>query len=152
MVKPMKPGFVPPTHSYALEITGREALAFGDTEDQVAYFYVTGPSLTESIFPLVIYAATNPAKRELGATEGREGIDVTIGDPPRPAVYHDGMWASGDGPNPTTIGDVTVHWDTTVVHSLTIDSGEVVAAVRAPRTSIGLAALKQVASSLPIGA
>jgi hypothetical protein len=150
VIGPMHPSFVPSNYHFAREISGQAAMAFGDTDDQIAYFYVTGPSFVEASFPIVICAAANPSKRQLGATEGREGTDVVIGSPPRTAVYHDGMWAAGDGPSPRVTGDVVIHWDTTVVHSLTIDSGDVVAAVRVPRESVDLATLKQIATSLPI--
>lgn len=150
MLGELKPRFVPSSYRFAREIDGVAALGFGDEPNQAAFVYVAGNSLADAISPLIVHVARAPQKQELGATEGRPGSLLTLGDPPVQATYHDGMWAVGDGPDAQVSGDVVFHWDTTLVHSITLRRGEMVLAVRAPRQHVDLQALERVAASVPV--
>lgn len=145
------PSHLPHGYRLSREIAGAQAVGFGDAEDQVALIYVRGDAFAAAISPLVVHVVEGDAPRALAATEGRDGIPVDLGNKDLEAVYHDGAWAPGAGPDERNAGDVTFHWDTSNVHSVTVRSPAVTVGVRGARDQgIDAPELIRVARSLSV--
>lgn len=85
---------------------------------------------------------------DLGAAgvDGVEGVDGVQ------AIYQDGVWVMGPGPDQRRVGEgLTIHWDTSDLHSLTLVGPDSEVTVRGAR-SLGVTfdELVRVAASLDV--
>jgi hypothetical protein len=85
----------------------------------------------------------------LAGTTGHDGVAVTVNG--KEAIYHDGMWTAGPGPDQVSIGDHgTAHWERGGVHSLTMHTDRGVFALRCPEQAVaGLDEMIKIMSSVP---
>ena len=144
----VRPAYVPPGYRLVAELAGPRANGFPDAgEDQSALSYwPTGREVPT--FPLMIHAAT-ASRGVLFATEQQPGTPVSVGTEGWHALYHDGMWAPGPGPEEQRVGEYVIHWQRGRVHSLTVTRGEWAYGVRgAPSEGVTLRELVAVAASL----
>lgn len=114
--------------TYRGTIAGPESGHFQGATEQTAEFYVNGWTVGHLRSPITV-SFTPDAGASLGGTEGRPGRSI---DAPSPragsVVYHDGWWAI----DPEQAS--SLHWDTTLVHSLTQTGRWGTLAIRAPKS------------------
>jgi len=113
---------------------GEDAGGFPGSADQLTLIYTRGMSSDDAVYPLLVYVAARGGATELVGTEGRPGSNVDVGVSGVTAVYHDGMWALGPGPDERRLGELTLHWDTGEAHSVTLNGGDRLLAVRGARS------------------
>jgi hypothetical protein len=113
---------------------GEDAGGFPGSPDQLALIYTRGLGSDEAVYPLLVYVAARGGAKELVGTEGRSGSSVDIGVSGVTAVYHDGMWAPGPGPDERRLGELIIHWDTGDAHSITVSGGGRLLGVRGARS------------------
>lgn len=146
-VAPARPAYVPSGYKFFRTIVGDEASGFWGVRRQAATVYVRG---AETMYPLVAHVAREQGARLVG-TEGRDGLGIDLGADGATAVYHDGWWAPGRGPDEQRAGELFIHWDRADAHSITVNAGDRVFAVRGARSKgVSLDELVKVARSLPI--
>lgn len=149
-VRGISPSYVPDEFTFRRRLEGSETGGFGDDPTQVGLIYTRGWDHTDSAYPLIVYAA-QPVETDLAATENRPGVPVDLGIPGVQAVYHDGLWAFGPGEAQVNLeGGVTIHWERSGAHSITIYSPDGTYAVRAPKDTVAFDELARVAKSLNI--
>ena len=129
----IKPEHLPSGYAWRRQLEGASAQVLGRHPDQVVLVYTLGWSQEDWNVPLVVAGAPAGAPPLLG-TERRRGRRVDIGIPGVEAVYHDGIWALGPGPDERRFGHGLIHWDSSTVHSLTIRHSGMTWAVRGPKT------------------
>jgi hypothetical protein len=84
----------------------------------------------------------------LTGTTGHDGVTVIVNG--NEAVYHDGMWTPGPGPEQVIVGNGAVHWGRDGVHSLTVHTDRGAFALRCPRQAVpGLGEMIKIMSSIP---
>jgi hypothetical protein len=147
MVREPWPAYVPAGYRFAFKVVGEDAAGFWGSRDQVLLTYVSG---SDPALPLAVFAAAD-ADAELLGTEQRDGVLLDIGVADATAVYHDGIWQLGSGPEARQAGQVIVHWSRDDVHSITIAVDGTFYAVRGARSKgVSLDELARVARSLTL--
>jgi len=131
--KMVKPESVPTGYAWRRQLEGASAHALGRHPDQIVLVYTLGWTQEDWSWPLVVAAAPAGAPPLLG-TEHRRGRHVDLGIPGVRAVYHNGIWVLGPGPDEQSFGAGVIHWDSSTVHSLTVRHSDVTWAVRGPKT------------------
>lgn len=147
-VRGIPPSYVPDGYELRRQIEGAEAAGFGEDPNQVALVYTRGWNSIDFANALTVYAA-QPGGPALAATEKRLGVPADLGIPSVRAVYHDGLWAIGSGEAQVNLEDgVTIHWERSAAHSITIHSSDGTYAVRGPKDAVPFDELARVAKSL----
>jgi hypothetical protein len=146
-----RPSYVPPGYSLALELIGASAVGLGRSPDQRVLIYRQGAALDDAVHSLAIYVAPAGTAEALGGTEHREGRPVELPGTSARAVYHNGMWAPGPGPEQRESGPLVLHWNSAVAHSLTVFGTNLVFGIRGAKTrGVSFSELVRIAQSLPL--
>lgn len=146
----VRPSYLPAGYRHIWTIIGIAAHGFGRTEDQAVAMYVRSPSGDDATTPLSVYSAQSGKSVELGATEGRPGDPVDLEIAGAVAIYHDGIWSLGPGNDQKPNDSIAIHWDTTLIHSLTIRTPGQVFGIRATKLDADRMELIKIARSLPL--
>jgi hypothetical protein len=142
------PSYLPSGYTLSQRVEGADAGGLGQSPNQVGLFYRRGTAQDDWHAPLAVFTGP-PGASDLVATENHPGEAVDLGVPGITATYHDGMWTIGAGPDQTQAGSVTLYWDTSTNHSITIRWSGGTAAIRGPKArGVGYDELTKMASSL----
>jgi hypothetical protein len=145
-----QPAHLPPGYRFRRKLRGRLFEGFRGDDEQVILVYGRGWSDAGAYRPLLVYVSPSTNVAELFSTEEKAGQPLELGVDGTRTVYHDGRWELGPGFDARSAGDVTVHWDSSDWHSLTVVHPGGLYAVRgARRNGVGLSDLVDVAKSLP---
>jgi hypothetical protein len=146
-IEQVRPSYVPSGFTLRSTDYGAAWQGFYEVDEQEMLEYVNGSNFT---WPLFVAAAEPHGKAEFFGTEERQGAPIDIGVHGARAVYHDGIWAAGPGPDQRAAGSVTIHWQTGICHSITARKGNRVYAVRGSTTTgVTVDELIKVTRSLP---
>lgn len=143
----LPPTYIPSGYALRRQLEGSDAAGFGEGANQVALVYTRGWEHVDFAKSLSVYVAPQGAPA-LAATENHPGLPVDLGISSVQAVYHDGLWAPGSGEMERNLGDLIIHWDRSVAHSITIWGTDGTYAVRASKDGVTLDELIRVATSL----
>lgn len=127
----LEPSYVPVAFKRYGSAKGASSGEFWDTEEQLVVRYRPGNGSDRSRTLTVCWAADQD--RELMGTRGRRGVPVDVYGVE--AVYHDGQWQPGPGPEQVDLATGPLHWDRRE-HSITMRTERGVFAVRGPQQDI----------------
>jgi hypothetical protein len=145
-----QPAHLPPGYRFLRKLRGPLFEGFRGDDEQVILVYGRGWNDSGAYRPLLVYVSPSTNGDELFSTEEKAGRPIDLGIDGTRTVYHDGRWELGPGFDARVAGDVTVHWDSSDWHSLTVVHSAGVYAVRGARqNSVGVRELVDVAKSLP---
>jgi hypothetical protein len=142
----LHPEYIPDGFGLAARLHGINVGEFWGSEDQVAIHF--RQRRTPHGWQITICWAPEQELMLTGTT-GHEGAAVIVNG--QEAIYHDGMWTPGPGPDQVSVGeDGSAHWGRDGVHSLTMHSDRGVFALRCPKQSVpGLDEMIKIMSSVP---
>lgn len=123
---------VPTGYKFRAEISGNASEAFANQPSQRTLIFTRGWAQSETPYPLLVHIA-GPNAGELLGTEGRAGVVLELGLRDVVAVYHDGWWMLGPGPEEVSDNGRTLHWNRNDVHSVTVTTPTRTVAVRGTR-------------------
>jgi hypothetical protein len=142
-----EPSYVPPGYTLRRRFDGADARGFGRTDDQCVLIYTSDWSDEAWHHALAVYQG-HGGSLQLANTRGHAGERVDLGLADVQAIYHDGVWAPGPGPQQRTLGQaLIVHWDSALAHSVTVRARDLVVAVQGPKTSLDRTVLARMAES-----
>jgi hypothetical protein len=145
-----QPAHLPPGYRFRRKVQGRLFEGFRGDDEQVILVYGRGWTEAEAYRPLFVYVSPPSNGVQLFSTEEQDGQPLDLGVDGARATYHDGRWELGPGFDARNAGDVTVHWDASEWHSVTVVHPRGVYAVRGSRRNgVGVRELVEVAKSLP---
>lgn len=146
-VSPTQPSYVPEGFELRGRTRSEGIRVLRNDPAQSAFVYTLGWEQEDWAYPLMIFIGSTPPGH-LVATEDRSGELVELGVPGVTAVYHDGIWAPGNGDDERIFGATVIHWERAMAHSITASSDKGVVAVRGPkRRGVDFAELVRVARS-----
>jgi hypothetical protein len=145
----LQPSYVPEGFRLAGKVQGLHVGEFWGSREQMAVRYRQSRGAWGLGAEITVCWAPEKDLMLTGTT-GRKGTPVDIGG--TRAIYHDGMWMPGAGPDEQHFAvDGVAHWGKELVHSLTVHTSEGVFGLRAPRESVPrLAELVKIMSSVKL--
>jgi hypothetical protein len=148
IVEEIPPSSVPEGFAFRRRLEGADAGGFEKEQAQVTLVYTRGWEHADFAHSLTVHA-TPATGSALAATEKHPGVPIGLGILSVRAVYHDGLWAPGPGEAEVDVGDgLTIHWERSAAHSITVHAADGTYAVRGPKDTMGMAELLRIAESL----
>ncbi len=127
------PASLPVGYRFRARVVGPNTGSFPRHPNQVTWIFNRGCAADDFPYPLMVSRVPEP-NVTISAAENHLGEPVDLGRPGTAAVYHDGLWAPGPGPEQWTLGSVTLHWEASAVHSLTVHWSGGTFGIRGART------------------
>jgi hypothetical protein len=143
------PAYVPHGYSLWTVVDGVEAGGFGvvDSREQYAVTYTQGTMPAAKGTAVTVFKAP-PGATTLAATDQRGGERVVLPKGAN-AIYHDGMWMLGPGPEQRVVGHRVLHWDRQSFHSVTLHAPSGIWGIRGPKNAdVNKQELMKIAMSL----
>jgi hypothetical protein len=141
------PSYLPAGYRFRSTLRGQAAGGFAGTEEQVTHIYTRGAERDDFTNRLAVHLGTTDGP--LFGTEGHPGRPIELALDAALATYHDGMWMLGPGPDERQVGEILLHWDTSVAHSISVRFPRFSIAVRGARgRGVDLGELLRVSRSL----
>ncbi len=147
LIEDVRPKYVPDGFTLRSANYGDAWEGFYGADEQIILEYVRGSDFT---WPLMVAAAKRRGETEFFGTGERTGAPIDINVSGAHAVYHDGIWAPGSGPDRRAAGEVIIHWQRDICHSVTARKANRIYAVRgSTATGVTVDELVKITRSLP---
>jgi len=145
----LSPQRLPGGFKFFAESTGLGVHEFNGSGEQVALRYRV-PGTQWGIGSEITVCWATEGDLELAGTMGHPGVPVNVNG--KTAIYHDGCWMPGPGPDQVAIADSgSAHWGSDFVHSLTLRTGNGTIGLRCPRAVVpDLSGLTDILASVPL--